>query len=109
MFRAKKKKKKKKKPSLSPSPTPLRTHAPSSFPTDRSKAVPLLQFYVCVSVISYVVFLVALFVPRLSFLWCLGGAGAGAGWGRWGLYLVISTFLRYLYLYFNLIHVITSV
>ena len=49
-------------------PYPL-TH--SSFPTDHSKAVLLLQFYfVCASVISYRAFVLSLFVPHphLSFL-----------------------------------------
>ena len=40
------------------------------FPNDRSKAVPLLQFVVCVSVVSYVTFVLSLFVPHLSFIWC---------------------------------------
>ena len=44
------------------------------FPTDRSKAVPLLQFFVCASVVSYHSVLFSLFVPHLSFLWCLGKA-----------------------------------
>ena len=35
---------------------------PNSFPSDRSNVVPLLQFFVCASVISYVVFVVFLFV-----------------------------------------------
>ena len=32
----------------------------------------MLQFYVCVSAISYVAFVVSLLVPHLSFHWCLG-------------------------------------
>ena len=48
---------------------------PSGFPTDRSKVVALLHFYfVCASVVSYVTFVLSLFVPRLSFFWCLGRA-----------------------------------
>ena len=40
----------------------------SSFSTDLSKAVPLLQlFFVRASVVSYMVFVVSLFVPHLSF------------------------------------------
>ena len=38
----------------------------------RSKAVPMLRFfYVCASVVSYVAFILSLFVPHLSFLWYL--------------------------------------
>ena len=40
-----------------------------SFPT--AKVVPLLQFFVCASVVSYVAFVLSLFVPNLSFFWCL--------------------------------------
>ena len=36
-----------------------------------SKAVPLLEFLL-VSLASYVVFVLSLFVPHLSFLCCLG-------------------------------------
>ena len=40
----------------------------SNFTTDRSKAVLLLQFFfVCASVVSYVAFVMTLFVPHLSF------------------------------------------
>ena len=44
------------------------------YPTDRSKAVPLLQFFiVCASVDSCgICFVVTVFVPHLSFFWCLG-------------------------------------
>ena len=43
--------------------------------TDRSKAVPPSQFsFVCVSVVSYIELVLSLFVPHLSFLWCLGRA-----------------------------------
>ena len=41
----------------------------------RSMAVPLLQFFfVCASVISYVAFVLSLFVPQLFFCWFLGRA-----------------------------------
>ena len=44
-------------------------HTPSSFPADNSKAAHLLQFFfLCASVISYVAFVLSLFVPHLSFL-----------------------------------------
>ena len=43
-----------------------------SFPTDRFKAVtPLLFHFVCASVGSLVSFILPLFVPHLSFCWCL--------------------------------------
>ena len=43
----------------------------NSFSTDRSKAVPLLQFFfVCASVVSQVTFVLPLFVLYLSFFWC---------------------------------------
>ena len=39
--------------------------------TDCSKAVPLLQFFIlCASMVSYVTFILSLFVPQLSFFWC---------------------------------------
>ena len=41
--------------------------------SDRSKTV-LLQFFVCASVVSCVAFVLSLFIPRLSFFWCLGKA-----------------------------------
>ena len=42
------------------------------FTTDRSKAVPLLQFiFVCASMVSYEAFVLSLFAPHLSFFWCL--------------------------------------
>ena len=45
----------------------------SRVPTYRSKAVPLLSFFlVCMSVVSYLEFVLSLFVPHLSFFWCLG-------------------------------------
>ena len=46
----------------------------SSFPTDRFKAVLLLQFFfcVCASVASYVEFVLPLFVPHLTFFGALG-------------------------------------
>ena len=36
------------------------------------KAIPLLQFFVGASMVSYVEFVLLLFVPHLSFVWCLG-------------------------------------
>ena len=45
--------------------------APSSFPTDCSKSVPLFKFFVCASVVSSVVFVLSLFVPHLYFFRCL--------------------------------------
>ena len=54
-------------------PHPI-TLLPSSFPNDHSKAIPLLEFFfVCASVVSVAVDL-SLFVPQLSFFWCLGRA-----------------------------------
>ena len=49
---------------------PPHTHTQSSFPTDRSEALPLLQFFfVCASVVSYVAFVFfSLFIPHLSFV-----------------------------------------
>ena len=43
-----------------------------SFSTDSSKAVPLLQFFFVSesTVVSYVAFLLPLFVSYLSFVWC---------------------------------------
>ena len=49
------------------------------FLNDRSKAVSLLQYVVCVSVVSYVTFVLSLFVPHLAFFW-----GFGSGWGERG-------------------------
>ena len=55
----------------------LNNICPSSFPADSFKAVPLLQFFfffffffffLCVSVVSYVAFVLSLFVPHLSFV-----------------------------------------
>ena len=43
--------------------SPPHPSTPSSFPSDPSRAFPLLQdFFVCASVVSYVVFLLSLFV-----------------------------------------------
>ena len=49
--------------------TSLRPHQFSYWPFQGSAS---LHFFVCTSVISYVAFVVSLFVPHLSFLWCLG-------------------------------------
>ena len=58
-MKKKKKKKKKKKNSR-------------KFSTGFSKAVPLLQFFfVRVAVVSYVMFVLSLFVPHLSVFWCV--------------------------------------
>ena len=47
----------------------------NNVPTDRSKAVLLLQFFfICASVVSYMVFVLSLFVHHLSFFWWLGKA-----------------------------------
>ena len=47
--------------------------SPPSFPIDFNKAILLLQvFFVYTSVVSYVAFVLSLFVPGLSFFWCLG-------------------------------------
>ena len=52
----------------------IHAHTQSSLPTDRKKAVPLLQFvFVCASVISYVKYVLTLYVPHL-FFWRLGWA-----------------------------------
>ena len=57
------------------SKTDLSPYPPSSVQTSRSKAVPQLQLlFVCVSVVSYVRFVVSSFVPHLSFLRFLGKA-----------------------------------
>ena len=51
------------------SPTPV------VFPSDRSQAVPLLHFFfVCVSVVLHVPFILSLFEPYLSFFLDLGFA-----------------------------------
>ena len=43
------------------------------FSTERSNVVPLLQlFFVYTTVISCMAFALSLFVPHLSFFWCLG-------------------------------------
>ena len=44
----------------------------SSFPTDLSKAKPMLQFFGCASLASYMEFVLSLFVPHLSFFWGRG-------------------------------------
>ena len=50
----------------------METFYTSSFSTDCSKAVPLLQFFfVGASVASYMAFVLPLSVPHLSFFWCL--------------------------------------
>ena len=65
---------------------------PSSFPTDRSNAVPLLQvFFVCASVISYVGIVVSLFVPLISPSLCALG----------GLCFVIVAYPEYLHIFFR--------
>ena len=46
----------------------------SSFSTDCSKAVPLLQFFVCALVLSYVAFVLSLFKPHRSLFRCLKSA-----------------------------------
>ena len=49
---------------------------PSRIPIDRFKAVLLMQFlFVCASVVSYVTFVLSLFVPHLSFFLCHGMPG----------------------------------
>ena len=59
------------KTSLSPLPATPHTPPPLPciFPTDRAKADPLVQSFCFV--ISYVAFAVSLFVPHLSFVWCI--------------------------------------
>ena len=47
-------------------------HSPSSFHTDSSKAIPLLQFFVRASLVLYVTFVLSLFVSYLTFFWCPG-------------------------------------
>ena len=60
----------------------------NSFPTGHSKTVPLLQFFfVCASVVSYVAFVLSLFVPHLSFFWNLGKAGLPDCSVFWNLHL----------------------
>ena len=84
------------------------THTRGIFPIDRSNAFPLLQFFVCVSLISYMALVVSLFVPHLSFLW---GFGSSIGWHSGespechhillseGPCFVIVAFPRYFHLY----------
>ena len=57
----------------------------SSFPTDCSKACPLLQFFFVrrLFYVLYVLFVLSLFLPYLSFFWCLWKAmlpGCGIPW-----------------------------
>ena len=61
--------------------------SPSSFAPDRSNAIPPLQFF-CVgaSVVSYVAFVSSLFVPYLSFSWCLRKAVFGYLWHLLGAF-----------------------
>ena len=59
--------------------------------------VLLLQFFVCVSVVSYVSFVLSLFVPHLSFFWCLEKAvlpDCGISW--------ISSLIFFIYSFFNM-------
>ena len=42
--------------------------------SDRSKAVHLLQFFIRTKMVSYVAFILSLFVSHLSFFCCLGNA-----------------------------------
>ena len=45
--------------------------------------VPLLQFFFWVLVVSYVTFVVSLFLPHLFYFWCLGRAmlcNCGISW-----------------------------
>ena len=42
--------------------------------SDRSKAVHLLQFFIRTKMVSYVAFILSLFVPHLSFFCSLGNA-----------------------------------
>ena len=50
-----------------------RQPTPAVFCTDSS--VRLLKFFiVCTSLVSYVAFVLSLFVPHLAFVWCLGRA-----------------------------------
>ena len=47
--------------------------APSCFPNDRFQGGSYVAvLFVCASVVSYVVFVLQLFVPDLSFFWYLG-------------------------------------
>ena len=73
-----------------PSFAPLQTPPPPSFLTEPSKAAHLLQvLFVCVSLVSYVTFVLSFFVPHLV---SFGASG--------GLCFVIEAFPRYLYLYY---------
>ena len=58
--------------------------SPHKFSTDCSKEILLLQFFfVCSSLVSYVAFVLSLFVLHLSLFWCLGRAvlhGCGISW-----------------------------
>ena len=43
--------------------------------TEKHTAVLLLQiFFICASVVSYLTFVLSLYIPNLSFFWCLGRA-----------------------------------
>ena len=58
-----------------PNQAKLCPFTPLYFYSDLSKAVPLLRdFFVCVSMVSYVAFIRSLFFPQLFFFWCLGKA-----------------------------------
>ena len=46
-------------------------HQATSSPTDSSKAVPLLHLLVCAWEVSYMAFVLSLFVPHRTFSWCL--------------------------------------
>ena len=60
------------KTSLSPPPSPT-PRPPRAFPINGSKALHLLQFFiVCAIVVSYMAFVLSLFVPHLSFFGVLG-------------------------------------
>ena len=61
-----------------------------SFPTDRPKADPSLQFFfVCALVVSSVGFVLSLFVLHLSFIWYLGKAIALLLWPFLGIFTYI--------------------
>ena len=47
-------------------------HPQIVFSTDNSSTVSLLQFFVCESVVSYLAFVLSVFVPRLSFFGASG-------------------------------------
>ena len=64
------------------------------FPTDRSKVVNLLQFFiVCVFGVSYGAFVSSLFVLHLPFCWCLGRAvvrDCGFSWVSTLIFLLVA-------------------